>query len=131
MLWHKTRKFNVSKFKQVLRYQHCMKSVCNRGFFGPYFPYEKIRSISPYSVQMWENTDQKNSEYRHFSCSATDHAQSTIITSITISIAKESRHSSDRFDVFKKHMIRIFSICPKNKEDLENYFRRQSPRGVL
>ena len=22
--------------------------------------------ISPYLVQMWENTDQKNSEYRHF-----------------------------------------------------------------
>ena len=24
-------------------------------------------SKSPYSVQMWENTDQKNSEYAHFS----------------------------------------------------------------
>ena len=26
-------------------------------------------SISPYSVQMWENKDQKNSEYEHFLCS--------------------------------------------------------------
>ena len=28
--------------------------------------YEEIRSISPYSLRMWENTDQKNSEYGHF-----------------------------------------------------------------
>ena len=32
--------------------------------------YGKIRSISPYSVRMWESTDQKNFEYRHFSYSA-------------------------------------------------------------
>ena len=29
--------------------------------------YGEIRSISPYSVSMWENTDQNNSEYGHFS----------------------------------------------------------------
>ena len=28
--------------------------------------YGEIRNISPYSVQMRENTDQKNSEYGHF-----------------------------------------------------------------
>ena len=28
--------------------------------------YEEIRSISPYSVQMWENTDYKKSEHGHF-----------------------------------------------------------------
>ena len=34
---------------------HCVKSV-------------RIRSHSgPYSVRMWENTDQNNSEYGHFS----------------------------------------------------------------
>ena len=27
----------------------------------------EIRSISPYSVRMWENTDQNNSEYGYFS----------------------------------------------------------------
>ena len=27
----------------------------------------EIRGISPYSVRIWENTDQKNSEYGHFS----------------------------------------------------------------
>ena len=40
-------------------------------FFWSVFPrirteYGEIRSISPYSVRMWENTDQKNSEYGHF-----------------------------------------------------------------
>ena len=30
----------------------------------------EIRIISPYSVRMWENTDQKNSEYGDFSRSA-------------------------------------------------------------
>ena len=34
---------------------HCVKSVRVQSFSGPY------------SVQMWENTDQKNSEYGHFS----------------------------------------------------------------
>ena len=29
--------------------------------------YGEIRSISPYSVRMRENTDHKNSEYGHFS----------------------------------------------------------------
>ena len=35
--------------------------------------YGKIRSISPYSVQMWENVDKKNSEYGHFPHSAFIH----------------------------------------------------------
>ena len=30
----------------------------------------EIRSISPYSVQMWENVDRNNSEYGHFPRSA-------------------------------------------------------------
>ena len=32
--------------------------------------YEEILRISPYSVQMWENADQNNSEYGHFLRSA-------------------------------------------------------------
>ena len=35
--------------------------------------YGEIRFISPHSVRMRENTDQKNSEYRHFSRSDTKH----------------------------------------------------------
>ena len=65
-----------------------MKSVCIWSFSGPYFPTVglntnkpslrdkyRIRSFSspyfsafgPYSVWMRKNTDQKNSEYEHFS----------------------------------------------------------------
>ena len=29
--------------------------------------YEEIRIISPYSVRIWENVDQNNYEYGHFS----------------------------------------------------------------
>ena len=32
--------------------------------------YGEIHHISTYSVRMWENTDQNNSEYGHFSRSA-------------------------------------------------------------
>ena len=50
-----------------------MKSVHIRSNFGPYFPAfglntkrYSVLSISLYSVQMPENTDQNNSEYGHF-----------------------------------------------------------------
>ena len=49
----------------------CMKSVRIRSFLVHIFPHpDWIRgdtSYSPYSVRMRENTDQKNSEYGHFS----------------------------------------------------------------
>ena len=60
---------------------HCVKNVRIRSYSGPYFPTfglnterygVSLRRISPYSVQMLENADQNNSEYRHFSRSATD-----------------------------------------------------------
>ena len=38
-------------------------------FSGMRTEYGKIRSISPYSVRMRENTDQDNSEYGLFLCS--------------------------------------------------------------
>ena len=53
---------------------HCVKSVQIRSFFCSAFSrirteYEEIRSKSPYSVRMRENTNQKNSVFGHFSCS--------------------------------------------------------------
>ena len=51
---------------------HCVKSVRIRIFSGLYFPtfrlneYEDLLRKSPFSVQMRENTYQKNSEYGHF-----------------------------------------------------------------
>ena len=44
--------------------EHCVKSVV----FGVILPvFSRIQS--KYSVQIWENTDQINYEYRYFSCS--------------------------------------------------------------
>ena len=56
---------------------HCVKSVRIRTFFWSVFSriqteYEEIRSISPYSVRIRENTDQKNSEYGHAVLSSAD-----------------------------------------------------------
>ena len=51
------------------QHQDCVKSVPIQSYSGPYFPALVLR-ISPYSVRMLENTDQKNSEYGHFSRSA-------------------------------------------------------------
>ena len=47
--------------------EQCMKSVRVQSFSGPYFPVfglniERDASLSPYLVQMQENTDHKNSE---------------------------------------------------------------------
>ena len=52
-----------------------MKSVRIQSFSGPYFPAFGLnmerygRSISPYSVHMRENRNQRNCEYGLFSCS--------------------------------------------------------------
>ena len=42
-----------------------LKIIRIRSFTAPCFPAFGLH-ISPYSVQMWENTDQKNSKYGHF-----------------------------------------------------------------
>ena len=47
-------------------YFYCVKSVRIRSFAGPYFPVFGLNT-ERYSVRMRENTDQKNSEYGHFS----------------------------------------------------------------
>ena len=44
---------------------HCVKSVRIRSFSGAYFPAFELNT-ERYSVQMWENMDQKNSKYGHF-----------------------------------------------------------------
>ena len=49
-----------------------MNFLVNESFFLCVFHTQRcgeIRSMFPYSVRMRENTDQKNSEYRQFSCS--------------------------------------------------------------
>ena len=65
-------KDSFSKYKQICSFLrifscwfHCMKSVRIRSFLVRIFPQETLH-ISPYSVQMWENIYQKNSEYGFF-----------------------------------------------------------------
>ena len=51
-----------------------MKSVRIRSFSGPYFPAFALNTerygIFPCSIQIWENIDQKNSEYGHLYAAA-------------------------------------------------------------
>ena len=70
--------------------RHCVKSVQIRSYFWSVFSrirteYGEILRISPYSVRMLENTDQKNSVFEHFSRSASDyeldHDRLEVITS--------------------------------------------------
>ena len=74
--WVNTPAFSISL--------HCVQSVRIRGFSGLYFHafalsterYSvqiRIQSECPYSVEMQENTDQKNSKYGHFSRSVTSY----------------------------------------------------------
>ena len=55
----------------AFNYFDCVKRVRMRSYSGPFGlnteKYGEIRFISPYSVQMRENTDQNNSEYGHVS----------------------------------------------------------------
>ena len=47
--------------------KQCVKSVCKHCVFSHIrTEYEEILGISPYSVRIWGNTDQKNSEYGLF-----------------------------------------------------------------
>ena len=68
---------DVYIFSEVQRYLNpSLRKKCPYSeFFWSVFSriwteYGEIRSISPYSVRMRENTDQNNSEYGHFSRSA-------------------------------------------------------------
>ena len=61
-----------SKYPEASRHWHCVKSVQIRNFFYSVFSriwteYGEVLRISPYSVRMRENTDQKNSVFGHFS----------------------------------------------------------------
>ena len=54
----------VIPFNKEFASKHCVKSVQTRGFFWSVFSrirteYGEIRSISPHSIRMRENTDQK------------------------------------------------------------------------
>ena len=60
------------RIRKLLRWDSTAWRLSKYGVFsGPYFPAFRLNaesySIIPYSVRMRENTDQKNSTFRHFS----------------------------------------------------------------
>ena len=76
--------------------------------------YREIRSISPYSVQMWENADQNNSKYGHFLrcvylwfwiCRGSDYAMVMNITGFRIyqglEYASSSQYVITKFWIFQ------------------------------
>ena len=101
---------------------HCVKSVRIWSYSGPHSAFSRtlnefgeIFGISPYSVQMRENTDQNNSEYGHVSRSIY-HANFLIFQPFICPVSRfhseycQSRdEASDRkcFDFSKNNVISI------------------------
>ena len=60
-------------FQMLKQQSHSLRKRCTYSelfwsvIFSIWTQYGEVRSISSYSVRMWENTDQNNSEYEHFS----------------------------------------------------------------
>ena len=54
--------YKYKRGNDLMEHFHCVKSVFWSAFSRIWTEYGEIGSISPYSVRMWENADQKNSE---------------------------------------------------------------------
>ena len=76
MVWSvQNRSYYFVEKRSQEPYKHLRFSLCEKGPYSEFFwfifsriwtSYREIRSISPYSVRMRENTNQKKSEYGHF-----------------------------------------------------------------
>ena len=76
------RYFDPCQYKDTTLRENCLHSEFFWSAFSRIWTeYGEIRSISPYSVRMRENADQKNSECEHFSCSANDTKNSNFYSS--------------------------------------------------
>ena len=85
---------------------HCVKSVRIRSFSGPY------------SVRMWENTDQKTSEYGHFSRSVSSRKFTPTTANAIIQNTNDFLllfiaflESKSKFEHFRKHDSHSLSIA--------------------
>ena len=83
---------------QNLVWREALRKKCS----GPYFRHcdwiGEIQSISPYSVRMWENADQNNSEYGHFSSSEEDNEDKMIRWNGN----EWNFDFEDKFDIFQR-----------------------------
>ena len=66
-----TKLLAINYFRKKAQSQALLKKCPYLEFFWSLFScilteYGEILRVSPHSIRMWENTDQKNSEYGHF-----------------------------------------------------------------
>ena len=73
----------LTKEKKGFKFFTAWKVFKYEVFSGPYFPAFRLR-ISPYSVRMQENTDQKNSVFGHFSRSPYAHKKDSCCLQILL-----------------------------------------------
>ena len=81
---------------------HGMKSVRIRSFSGPHFPAFGDTPYLSVLVRMRENTDQKNSEYRHFSRSVSYSHASPIWRSLDKSTYNPKQNVWNKVKKFSK-----------------------------
>ena len=73
-------------------------------FSGPFFSrirteYREIRSISPYSIRMWGNMDQKSSKYEHFLRSIYGRIAEYVTTRVKDDNLRKQKNSNKYFKV--------------------------------
>ena len=108
---------------------HCVKKYpCSELFWSAFSrirtEYGEILCISPYSVQMPENTDQNNSEYKHFSRSG--HTQRRVSSKntretftkrkrkfpiSTVGVCKVAQNLSSDSEIQKEGKVNVPSQC--------------------
>ena len=70
-------------------------------FSGIWTELREIQSISPYSVQLLENTDQHNSKYGHFSRTALEvFYEEDLRTAVSTDYGVSDRHGGHQFNTF-------------------------------
>ena len=75
--------------------------------------YRKMLRVSPYSVWKRENTEQKNSEYRHFSCNASVSLWSTTFYAAVKIILICEAHPSKKFALSPKFVELLVTKIPQ------------------
>ena len=80
--------------------------------------YGETRSISPYSVQMWESTDQNNSEYGHFSRSVKVTKRTSLNWRIKRIRAPWDNHCVKKVSTWSFFLIRFSCIRTEYKDFL-------------
>ena len=101
---------------------HCVESVHIRSFSSPYFSRD-LQSNSPYSVRIWKNANQKNSQYGHFLRSVILQFTSKAIIFSTFDCFNPLMHVSKWSDTFLTFPASCFSkSCIKIKINLNFYF---------